>query len=417
MCRVTRYMWAWNKKIKIVPEKNENCCLRIFWVPSSANRALSPYLGWLHTLLKFTSFNRRRQLEENPANISTFPGQSPAIYGVRGKDGRLAASSSLKTASIFPTLPERRTDDDDAISSSGARAWPWMDVGIQRRGAGPGEEKSILRARGKKSYDDDDGAEEKFISTPFMRNSEILRRDRARSAFPGESKWVFSFPGGVPGRNWSIGLYGGNNYSGLNGQFPTHSSISLALEVWRWIFRLFRPPPPTSTPLWSGRQKDEREAPYGAIYDGCVLVLCVIIIACGWHHAHTHRNAPYLSCHAARDYALPHRPRTCMFLCVGLLRHHTNTHTLQRFREKKNHNESRNRRRRQGKESREQSRNFASPKAEGMEFYWLHFMRMRLNKIPLTSFRSFQAGGPGKGKERYYDDVVTTEWQCWGWCL
>lgn len=56
-----------------------------------------------------------------------------------------------------------------------------MDVGIQRRGAGPGEEKSILRARGKKSYDDDDGPEEKFISTPFMRNSEILRRDRARS--------------------------------------------------------------------------------------------------------------------------------------------------------------------------------------------------------------------------------------------
>lgn len=54
-------------------------------------------------------------------------------------------------------------------------------------------------------------------------------------------------------------------------------------------------------------------------------------------------------------------------VCVGLLRHHTNTHTLQRFREKKNHNESRNRR--QGKESREQSRNFASPKAEGMEFY------------------------------------------------
>lgn len=47
----------------------------------------------------------------------------------------------------------------------------------------------------------------------------------------------------------------------------------------------------------------------------------------------------------------------------------THTHTLQRFREKKNHNESRNRRRRQGKESREQSRNFANPKAEGMEFY------------------------------------------------
>lgn len=87
------------------------------------------------------------------------------------------------------------------------------------------------------------GPEEKFISTPFMRNSEILRRDRARSAFPGESKWVFSFPGGVPGRNWSIGLYGGNNYSGLNGQFPTHSSISLALGGLKMNFPAF----PTSS--------------------------------------------------------------------------------------------------------------------------------------------------------------------------
>lgn len=77
-------------------------------MPSSANRALSPYLGWLHTLLKFTSFNRRRQLEENPANISTFPRTIPGDLRREGERWPPGRVELFKDGIDFPNLTGKK---------------------------------------------------------------------------------------------------------------------------------------------------------------------------------------------------------------------------------------------------------------------------------------------------------------------